>query len=78
MDISLALGGGGSKGYAHLGILKVLEERNFEIKAIAGTSAGGLIAALYVAGYSPDSIMQSMTELNQRKWRCAESFKYCD
>ena len=46
-DIGLALGGGGAKGLAHIGILKVLEEKKYNIKYIAGTSAGSLIGGLY-------------------------------
>ena len=45
--IGLALGGGGWRGLAHIGILKVLEENNIPIDLIAGTSAGGLIGGLY-------------------------------
>ncbi len=51
MDIALALGGGGVRGIAHLGVIRVLEEHQFNIKAIAGTSAGGLVGAVYAAGY---------------------------
>ncbi len=46
-DIGLALGGGGAKGLAHIGILKVLEEKKYNIKYIAGTSAGSLIGGFY-------------------------------
>gem|GEM_PF-5583131 len=43
MDISLALGGG-SKGNSHIGVLSVLEKEGFHIRAIAGTSFGGMVA----------------------------------
>ena len=49
-EISLALGGGGIKGIAHIGVLRVLEKHGFEVKAIAGTSAGGIVGATYAAG----------------------------
>lgn len=49
MKIGLALGGGGSKGLAHIGIIQVLEENNIPIDYIAGTSAGALIGGLYAA-----------------------------
>jgi len=55
-DISLALGGGGVKGNAHIGVLRVLERQGFNIRALAGTSAGGLWGAFYAYGYSPDEI----------------------
>lgn len=64
MDIALALGGGGSRGYAHVGVLRVLEREGFRIRALAGTSAGGIVAALYAAGYSPDEMERRFLELD--------------
>ncbi|MCS7177670.1 MAG: patatin-like phospholipase family protein [Anaerolineae bacterium] len=54
--IGLALSGGGVRGLAHIGVLKVLTEAGIPIHAIAGTSAGGLIGALYAAGIPPHQI----------------------
>ena len=65
MDISLALGGGGSIGIAHLGVLLFLEEKGYRVRAIAGTSAGGIIAAIYAAGYSPSEILARFIEVDQ-------------
>lgn len=48
--IALSLGGGGARGYAHIGAIRVLESRGYEITAIAGTSMGAVIGALYAAG----------------------------
>src|SRR5512138_1608624 len=56
MDITLALGGGGAKGNSHIGVLRQLEKEGFRIRAIAGTSFGGLVAAFYAMGCSPDEI----------------------
>ncbi len=56
MDVTVALGGGGARGFAHIGVLRVLEREGFRVRAIAGTSMGGVIAAVYAAGYSPDEI----------------------
>ncbi len=47
--ICLVLGSGGSKGLAHLGVIKALRENNFEITQIAGTSVGAMIGGLYAA-----------------------------
>ena len=58
MEISLALGGGGSKGFAHLGVLRCLENRGYKICAVAGTSAGGIVAAIYAAGYTPQAMLE--------------------
>jgi predicted acylesterase/phospholipase RssA len=54
----LILSGGGVKGIAHVGALKALEEKNIlkNIKTIAGTSVGALIAALYLIGWSPTQL----------------------
>jgi NTE family protein len=48
--IGVALSGGGVRGFAHLGVLQVLEEADIPVQAIAGTSMGGLVAGLYAAG----------------------------
>ena len=54
--VGLVLGGGGAKGVAHIGALKVLEESGIPIDYIAGTSMGALVGALYAIGYSPNEI----------------------
>ena len=51
--VGLVLSGGGAKGLAHIGILKALEENNIPIDYITGTSMGGIVGAMYAAGYSP-------------------------
>lgn len=51
-DFTLALGGGGAKGYAHLGVLQVLEDHGLRPAAIAGTSVGAIVGALLAAGYT--------------------------
>jgi NTE family protein len=68
MDITLALGGGGAKGNAHIGVLRRLEQNGFRIKGIAGTSFGGLIAVLYAAGYRPNDLEEMFAGLDQRKF----------
>src|SRR5262252_3581023 len=54
--IGLALGGGGARGVAHIGVLKVLEELHVPIDYIAGTSMGSIVAGLYACGYTPDQM----------------------
>ena len=49
-SISLVLGSGGARGYAHIGIIEVLEDYGYEIKSIAGSSMGALIGGLYACG----------------------------
>ena len=65
MDITLALGGGGSKGYAHIGVFRALENLGFKIQGIAGTSAGGVAGAVYAAGYFPDEIIEKASQIRQ-------------
>jgi len=52
-QVGLALSGGGVRGLAHIGVLKVLEREGVPIHFLAGTSMGGFIAAAYAAGFSP-------------------------
>ena len=67
MDITLALGGGGSRGYSHIGVLRRLEREGYRVRAVAGTSAGGIIGAVYAAGYSPDKMEAFFTKIDQSK-----------
>ena len=62
--ITLVLSGGGAKGAAHIGVLKVLEEYQIPIDFIVGTSAGSIIGAMYSVGYSPDEIEKIILEMN--------------
>lgn len=55
-QISLALGGGGIKGFAHIGVLRQLEKEGYEITGIAGTSVGGIVGAMYAAGHSTEEL----------------------
>lgn len=66
-DITVALGGGGIKGIAHIGVLRTLEQAGFRIKAIAGTSAGGLFGSIYAAGKSVDEIEEILMSIDQSK-----------
>lgn len=67
MEITLALGGGGVRGVAHIGVLRALENHGFEIKAIAGTSAGGLVGAVYAAGFSTEKIEKTVQEMDANR-----------
>jgi len=48
--VSLVLGSGGARGYAHIGVIEVLEEAGYEIRSISGSSMGALVGGLYAAG----------------------------
>ncbi len=54
--IGIAFAGGGARGGAHVGVLKVLEELRVPVDYVAGTSIGSIVAALYASGMSPDEM----------------------
>ena len=62
--IGLALGGGGARGAAHIGVLKVLEEMRIPIDSIAGTSMGSVVGGLYVVGYSPEALEREVAGID--------------
>ncbi|MDT8859140.1 patatin-like phospholipase family protein [Alkalihalobacillus sp. MEB130] len=65
--IGLALGSGGARGFAHIGVLKVLEEENIPVDFIAGSSMGALVGALYGVGQSP-AHLEKFATLFRRKY----------
>ena len=65
MDITLALGGGGAKGNAHIGVLRRLEQEGYKIRSVAGTSFGGLVAVLYASGHAPDELQKIFETVDQ-------------
>ena len=62
--IGLVLGGGGAKGAAHIGVLKVLEELTVPIDYIGGTSMGALVGSMYASGMSPEEIERVLTSVD--------------
>src|SRR5260221_5299166 len=64
--IGLALGGGGARGCAHVGILRVLEELHIPIDFIAGTSAGAIVGGMYASGMTPAEIDQTLSTTDWR------------
>ena len=60
--VGLALSGGGAKGFAHIGLLKVLEEVGIRPDYISGTSMGSIIGGLYAIGYSADQLAALSTD----------------
>ncbi len=57
MKIGLVLSGGGIRGIAHIGLIKVLEDHNIKPDIVSGASAGALVGALYAKGYSTETII---------------------
>ena len=62
--IGLVLGGGGARGAAHVGVLKVLEEQHIPVDVVVGTSMGSIVAGLYASGMSPEQIEKEMRNMN--------------
>src|SRR5690554_4562358 len=62
--VGLVLSGGGAKGMAHVGVLRVLEEMRVPVDVVVGTSAGSAVAALYASGMSVSEIEQRFLELD--------------
>jgi NTE family protein len=60
----LVLGGGGARGAAHIGVLKVLERERVPIDCIVGTSMGAIVGSLYASGYSADQIEAALKSIN--------------
>ncbi|HET7845047.1 MAG TPA: patatin-like phospholipase family protein, partial [Xanthomonadales bacterium] len=54
--VGLVLGGGGARGAAHIGVLRVLERERIPVAYVGGTSMGAIVGGLYAMGYSPDEI----------------------
>jgi NTE family protein len=71
------LSSGSARGFAHIGVLKVLEEERIPIDMIAGTSAGAVLGALYAAGRSVDEIIQFAAGV-QRQYNFFTGFRFWD
>lgn len=65
--IALVLSGGGARAWAHIGLLKALEEENIQIKAISGVSAGSIVGALYAKGHTADEILEIVQKTDMFK-----------
>ncbi|MCD8236151.1 MAG: patatin-like phospholipase family protein [Prevotellaceae bacterium] len=78
--IAVVLSGGGAKGAAHVGALKIIEEAGIPVDIVVGTSMGAIVGGLYSSGYTPESIdsifrvQDWMVLLTDRKHSYEESF----
>ncbi|HBX81364.1 MAG: patatin-like phospholipase family protein [Propionibacteriaceae bacterium] len=64
-NVALALGSGGARGWAHIGVLQVLSERGYRVTSLAGTSVGSLVGGMYAAGHL-DAFTEWVLTLSQR------------
>lgn len=60
--VGIALSGGSAKGFAHIGVLELLDELEVRVDVVTGTSMGSVVGGLYAIGVSPDSIRQLVSE----------------
>ncbi len=68
--IGLALGGGGARGFAHIGVLRVLKQEKIPIDIIVGTSSGALLGGAYASGTTPEEMERKIDEyLNSEKYQ---------
>lgn len=63
--IGLALGGGAARGFAHVGVIQVLEQHGIKPDVVVGTSAGSLVAALYASGKNGKELEQSAMQMDE-------------
>lgn len=73
--IGLVLGGGGAKGAAHIGVLRVLEEMRVPVDCVTGTSMGALVGATFASGKRPEEIEESVLAINWAKTVGAEGLR---
>ncbi len=62
--VGLVLAGGGAKGLAHIGVIKVLEEAGFEVEIVGGTSMGSVVGGLYAIGYDAKTLEEQVGQLD--------------
>jgi NTE family protein len=74
LKIGLALGGGAVKGFAHVGVIKVLEANGYQAQMVAGTSVGSVIGALYASGMDPALMQQTAVTLDEASIRDVKLF----
>lgn len=67
--IGLVLSGGGTKGVAHAGVLKFLEEKNIKIDVFSCCSVGSIVGALYAVGKSPEDILDFFKSIYFFDWK---------
>lgn len=68
MKIGLVLSGGSARGIIHLGVIKALNEMGIRAQAVSGVSAGSIVGALYLAGYSPEDSLRMIVDNKFYTW----------
>jgi NTE family protein len=74
LKIGLALGGGAAKGFAHIGVIKMLEASGIHPDVVSGTSAGSVVGSLYASGMDPFQLQEQAFSLDEAKIRDVRLF----
>ncbi len=74
VKLGLALGGGGARGVAHIGVLKAFEENGITFDFVAGTSAGSIVGAMYSFGKTPEEMLKIARTLDVKDIRKSKFF----
>lgn len=69
VKVGIALGGGAAKGFAHIGVIKMLEANGFTPAVVAGTSAGSVVGALYASGMNAFELQEKAVALDETRIR---------
>lgn len=69
IKVGIALGGGAAKGFAHIGVIKILEANGFTPDVVAGTSAGSVVGALYASGMDAFELQEKAVALDEARIR---------
>ncbi|MBU0828472.1 MAG: patatin-like phospholipase family protein [Gammaproteobacteria bacterium] len=69
VKVGIALGGGAAKGFAHIGVIKMLEANGFAPTVVAGTSAGSVVGAMYASGMNAFELQEKAVALDEAKIR---------
>ena len=64
LRVGLVLSGGGARGFAHIGVLKVLEEAGVKVSVITATSMGSMVGGAYAEGYTPEEMANIVKNVN--------------
>jgi len=75
LKLALVLSGGGARGFAHIGVLKALEEHRIPIHLIVGCSIGSLIGGFYAAGYNVDQLTRIIKGIDWRNLYSDETYR---
>ncbi len=67
-SVGIALGSGGPRGFAHIGVLKAIEDNNIDIDYVSGSSAGALVGGIYCCGVRPQTIRDIAIQIDRKFW----------